>query len=330
MMAAMDPQRLVDALRGRLVGDPPFALPDGAVALAARHRVDGTLYHIGVTLSEPERAAAEQAWTRSVAGHLARAAAFAQWWPDDAPPPLVIKGADLVENLYGDPGARAANDLDLLLPDAQYEAVVRRLSGARRPPPRHERYAHEPPVATGFEVDGVLIELHRAVAPMHRAMLSPRGLYERSAPGRFGRRAVRYPDPRDRLVIWLANAGKDAFFLDLAALLDLTLICRALRLLERPRWSELRADMGLFGLARPMDMALLRLAESGLWPAPLPPVPRETHLAARLLPPVLEGRVEPFQPAFQALKLWLLFPYGRRQTIYRIVAGLARRARRGR
>ena len=48
--------------------------------------------------------------------------------PPWAPPPMPIKGADLAESIFGDPGARAAVDLDLLLPDPYFAAVCAALA----------------------------------------------------------------------------------------------------------------------------------------------------------------------------------------------------------
>lgn len=318
---------LVAALRCRLTGGPPPMLPDGVAALAARHRVCGTLYHIGPRLGEKDAAAVERAWSLHVAGHLARIAAFGRVWPEQAPPPLVIKGADLAEHLYDDPGARAANDLDLLLPDPDFAAVEAALpTSGRRPPPRYERFAGEAPIAVGVEVDGVLIELHRALLPGHRARLDDGGLYTRGIAGRLGERAVRFPAPMDRLLIWLANAAKDALFVDLAGLLDLGLILKALGALERPDWRGWRGLAAGAGLRRPYDLALHRLDRSGLWPGALPPSGATTRAAARLLPPVLAGRVEPPPVRFQALKLWLCDPGRRPAVVLRGAATLARRS----
>lgn len=318
---------LVAALRCRLTGGPPPMLPDGVAALAARHRVCGTLYHIGPRLGEKDAAAVERAWSLNVAGHLARIAALRRVWPEQAPPPLVIKGADLAENLYDDPGARAANDLDLLLPDPGFAAVNAALpTSGRRPPPRYERFAGEAPIAVGIEVDGVLIELHRALLPGHRARLDDTGLYGRSVPGRLGERAVRFPTALDRLLIWLANAAKDALFVDLAGLLDLGLILKALGALERPDWRGWRRAAVEVGLGRPFDLALLRLDRSGLWPGALPGSGRSARMADRLLPPVLGGRIEPSPIRFQALKLWLCDPARRPGVVLRGAASLARRS----
>lgn len=318
----MDPRELVAALRCRLTGDRPPTLSQGVADLARRHRVFGTLYHIGIHLGEKDAADAEQAWARNVAGHLARLAALGRIWPDGAPPPLVIKGADLAENLYDDPGARAANDLDLLLPEPGYSATLGRISTVgRRPPPRYERFADETPCATGLEVDGLLIELHREVMPIHRTRLFGAALWDRGTPAEMGGVAVRVPAPFDRLLIWLANAGKDAFFVDLAALLDLGLILKAL---DEPDWAGWRARAARVGLGRPFDMALHRLGQSGLWPGTVPRASASTRAMARLLPPVLAGRVEPHQPRFQALKLWLCDPAHRPGVVARGLSTVAR------
>jgi hypothetical protein len=347
IIAAMVMPHLVDALRCGLVGDRPPDLPPAAARLAARHRVLGLLYHIGARLGEPDAAAAEAteaaeaaraaeaAWSQNLAGHLARKAALARiWpahiWPEGGAAPLVIKGADLAENLYDDPGARAANDLDLLLPDPAFTALAAAFAALpiadRRPPPRYERFARETPASIGLAVDGVLIELHRHVAPPHRLRLSTAALWSRGHPDRWGEVPVRWPSPLDRLLIWLANAASDAFHHDLAALYDLALILRALGGLEaRPDWLGWRRHAASAGLGNAFDLAVHRLASSGLWPGRLPDRARPAvYWADRLLPSVFEGRSAPSPVRFQAVKLWLCDGAHRPGVLARAAATLAR------
>lgn len=318
---------LVAALRCRLTGDRPPDLPDGVAALAARHRVCGTLYHIGPRLGEHDAAAVERAWNLNVAGHLARIAALARIWPAGGPPPMVIKGSDLAEHVYDDPGARAANDLDLLLPGPDFAAVAERLPRlGRRPPPRYERFAHEPPIAVGVEVDGVLVELHRSLTPGHRDRIDWPALYGRGVTGRLGELTVRVPRDTDRLSIWLANAAKDAMHVDLAGLLDLALILDRLGRAEGGlRWAAWAERARGRGLGRAWALARVRLGESGLWPGPVPDGGPVARAVARRLPPIESGRVEPRPVVFQAVKLWLC---DRRHRPALLARGLATGARR--
>lgn len=316
---------LVAALRCRLTGDRPPDLPDGVAAVAAKHRVRGTLYHIGPRLGEHDAAAIEHAWHLNVTGHLARIAALKEMWPAGAPPPMVIKGADLAEHLYRDPGARAANDLDLLLPDPHYGPLAAGLGGVRRPAPRYERFTAEAPIAVGIEWQGVLIELHCRLTPAHRDRVDPADLYRRGVAVTLDGFAARAPSAEDRLWIWLANAAKDALHVDLGGLLDLALVLDDLGALERPRWEEWRGGASARGLRRPFDLALHRLDLSGLWPAALPAPGRRTRWVARHLPPIEAGRVEPDPLVFQALKLWLCDARRRPAMVARGAATLWRR-----
>ena len=309
-------------------------MPEGVTALAGRHRLNGTLYHIGADLSESDASKAQENWSQNLAGHLARVAALQSTWPVDAPAPLVFKGADLGENLFDDPGARACNDLDLLLPAPRYAATLDAVSTdvARRPPPRGERFADETPYAVGLEVDGILIELHREPQPPHLAALTGEAVYGRGRAGGLGDLAVRYPAAEDRLLLWLTNQAKGAFFCDLAAWLDLGLILRDLTGLDlKRRHAELRAAAHAVGLRNAYDLALLRLGESGLWPGSLPKTVRPGLTAANALLPKVLGPIGPPPTArLQMVKTWLCAPRSRIGLLSRAAATLARGERPGR
>lgn len=309
---------LVRTLRAWLQGSPMPALPEGIHVLAARHRLAGTLYHIGAPLSDFDTRHCEAAWNRNLAGHLARGAALAACWPPDAPPPLVFKGADLGEQIYGDPGARHASDLDVLVPAPQFERVTRSLEAraGSGEPASYERFPGEPSYVLGFRIDGLLLEVHQAPQPLHRARLTADALWARALPGRLGDLPVRYPAPEDRVLLWLTNQAKGAFHGGLGGLLDFALLLRAL-----PGGFETarRAARGV-GLGRPWQLALVRLRESGIWPHALPAVrdPR-VHAIARLLPPVLAPSLYSNDATFQLVKLWLCDGRGRVGTLLRAV-----------
>ncbi len=310
---------LVRALRAWLSGSRLPALPEGIGVTALQHRLAGTLYHIGAPLSDFDHETCEVAWTQNMAGHLAREAALDSCWPADAPPPLVIKGADLGERLFHDLGARHAADLDVLVPLTDFERLARTLESVVGPPelPQYERYAWETPCSLGFRVDGVLLELHHAPQPVHRARLDGATLWARGETGTLGRVVVRYPAPVDRLLVWLTNQAKGAFHGGLCALLDLAVVLREVA----PPWSPLRAAAAEAGLARAYDLALVRLRESGLWPFALPAVrdPR-VHAVARLLPPILSAQGYTNDFRFQAIKVWLCDGRARLATLSRAVS----------
>ncbi|MCA9538061.1 MAG: nucleotidyltransferase family protein [Myxococcales bacterium] len=321
---------LVKACRDWLAGRALAPLPAGVVAFAEQHRLAGALHHLGAPMAAGDAALAERAWAQNLAGHLARVGALGRLWPVSAPPPLVFKGADIGERLFDDPGARAANDLDLLLPSPDFEAVDAALAGLRRrPAPRTERFAGEPPHAIGLATDDVLIELHREPQPPHRARLRAAEVYARAEAGRLGAVNVRWPTSRDRLLLWLTNQAKDAFHSDLAALLDLALILCALGGEQAPL-SVLRAEACEAGLGRSFDLGRVRLHQSGLWPWALPlPKRRSVWRVARALPDVHTGRREPNQARFQAIKLWLCAPAARFAVLLRGAATVMRGGRPG-
>lgn len=312
---------LVRALRAWLSGSRLPALPEGVGVTASQHRLAGTLYHIGAHLSDIDHEVCEAAWAENLAGHLARGAALESCWPADAPPPLLFKGADLGERLFHDPGARHAADLDVLVPLTDFEWLARSLESVAGAPerPSYERYPSEVPYSLGFRVAGVLLELHHAPQPSHRARLTGAELWARGEPGTFGALEVRYPAPTDRLLLWLTNQAKGAFHDGLPALLDLAVVLRDVA----PPWAGLREAAADAGLARAYDLALVRLRTSALWPFALPPVrdPR-VHAVARLLPPVLSTRGHTNDATFQAVKLWLCDGRARVATLSRALVSM--------
>ena len=314
---------LLRALRSWLDGSTPQPLPPGTAEIAERHRLAGTLYHIGVRLSDPDAARCEQAWVINVAGHLRRAAALEARWPPEAIPPLVFKGADYGERIYQDPGARSSVDLDLLVPCHDFKRLSQAL-GDTPSLPRYERFPWERPYALGFRVEGVLVELHSHPQPPHRADLTGKDLWERGITANLGPMVVRYPSPQDRVLLWLTNQAKGGFRGDLSDLLDLALALRALG----PPWRPLQQAVVEAGLRRPFELALLRLEHSGLSLWDLPPVRgRSVRAAARLLPPLLTPRGSATRTdylQFQAMKIWLLDRSARRATLLRTAASAPR------
>ncbi len=314
---------LVRALRAWLEGSDVPALPEGIGVLAAQQRLAGTLYHIGAPLGDLDATTCEAEWARNMAGHLARVTALASCWPSTAPPPLVFKGGDTSENVFDDPGARHAADLDVLVPLTDFDRVARLLESRAGAPeiPSYERLPNERPYVLGFRVDGVLLELHHAPQPPHRARTSGAALWVRAEPGELGGHPVRFPTPIDRVLIWLTNEAKGAFHGGLASLLELALLLRCVV----PPWDPLRAAATRDGLARPFDLALVRLRESGLWPEALPPIQHVgAHLVARVLPPLLAPRGYTNDATFQAIKLWLCDGRGRAGTLLRASTRLTR------
>ncbi len=309
-------EALIQRLRAWLEDAPgPWPLPPGITGLGGRHRLNGLLYHIGDLADELERAQAQRAWTTNLAGHMARLQVFAEVWPKGALPPLLIKGGDLAERLYPNAGCRAADDLDLLVPLADFPRLARALEAQADEVrvPRYERYAHERPHNLGFLFGDVLLELHHAPQPTHRARLGGYELWLRSTPAEVAGRSVRLPSPTDRLLIWLSNRAKGAFFADLRDWLEGALLIKAAASVDLASAAE-RAELG-----RAWRFALARLDAEGLGYAPTRGLP---SVLARHLP----SEVTATTPAvFQAVKWSVGSNAARRAMLTRGLATLLRR-----
>lgn len=263
----------------------PLLSPD-LVARARQHRLGGWIWsQCQAGLGAPAAAEATLLagdWAVNFAGHLRRAEVFARHWPATAPPPLVFKGADAAEALYGDPGARAAADLDVLVPGGALLRLCRHFEsrGAETLVPRYERLPHEPPYNLGLLLDGLLVELHRSAQPEHRGRVDAEALLSRGQPRALGGVPALAPSRIDRVLLWVANQAKDGFAGDLASLVDLVLALRLLHHDDRPTLTHRLASARL---GHAFGLAVTRLHHLGLgeaWPAPSP----LTRLVAHGLP----------------------------------------------
>lgn len=329
--APVNSESLRTCLRAFVDGDRALpALGAEDVAMASAHRLAGTLYHMRVPLGHVERQSVQRTWASQAAAHLKRVAVLRAQWPTNAPAPMLFKGADLVENLYGDPGARRMSDLDLMLPPTAFDAVSTALTERADAcsTPRSETFGAEVPYELGLRFGDVTLELHRAPQPQHRGGPAADALYAASTPGTLDGLAVRYPAPEDRWLLWLTNQAKGSFQGDLADLLDLCLVLRAL---PTPLpWSRLLARARAVGLSRPARLGLRRLARAGLWSGPLPAVGEVTDaLADRLLPAPDAPALDMPAWRFQGLKLWLTDPARRPGLVARAGVTALRRVRGG-
>lgn len=308
---------IIEHLQDHLAGRAPRRLPYGAAVIARRHRVAGTLYHIRPPMSDFDARICRQAWAEATGAHLLRLEALCRIWPADAPAPMVFKGADLAEHVYADPGARAARDLDVLVPpgtfDALTAALIPRADAVRWP--SYERFKSDRPYAVGLVLDGVLIEVHAHPTPPHRRGPHGAALWARSEPWIFEGVALRRPTPLDRFALWLANMAKDAFYGDLGDLLDGAMLRRA------SDDATLSAVADAHGLTHAWRLARRRLdAFAG--------VDADRRGLDRLLPPVGAEPIQPPQLQFQALKWALMPPAGRLPALRRgLVMGLGQAPR---
>jgi hypothetical protein len=264
------------------------------------HRLSALLYHIGASLGEHVEQRAQAKWTLNTQAYLARIVSLKHSWSDISCVPLLIKGADYNENVYQDPGARSAVDLDILVSEAEFTAVQTKIKSDRI---RTQDCA----TSVGYENQGVLLELHSTIGP--DAFVSALGdeILAQGQQTEFDGLAVLFPSPDHRLIIWLANQSKAAFIDGLWSLMDLALILKPLVVGRSPlEWTRLVEMAKRCGLQRAFDLALLKLDHSGIWPFGLPlGHTAECRLAARLCLKTHSPCRVPSLLQRQALKLWL-------------------------
>lgn len=309
----MSTAALTSLLRQWLARQALAPPPSSPVKAALDHRLAGTLYHIKAPLGESDTLVCRSAWADQLGAHLLRVEALSRIWPREAPPPLIFKGADLAENLYNDPGARQARDLDLLVPPSAFDGLVRHLarSADQLERPRHERFAHDREHAVGLRFGPLLIEVHAHPWPPHRGGPDGWCVWSRGVAGRLGDLPVLFPCPADRLLLWLGNMSKGAFLSDLGDLLDFVLISR--------RWTS-RGEADALGLGLALDVAQARLRLSGLAEGADAAIPGLN----RWLPPPDAARASLPRLRAQVLKTWLAAPGARPAIVARLVASWLR------
>ena len=264
------------------------------------HRLSALLYHIGASLGEHLEQRAHAKWTTNTQNYLARMIALKDAWSNVTPTPVLIKGADYNENIYGDPGARSAVDLDMLVSRSMVCHIKDQIQSDRTRPQRDSD-------SIAYEKEGALLEIHSTIGPDFFVEDVTEQIIHRSMPSVLDGLNVRFPCPEHRLIIWLANQAKSAFIDGLWSLVDLALILRPL-VAGQPasEWQRLSDRIRSYGLERAFEMALLKLDHSGIWPFDFP---LEHSVKCRLLDRLtLEKHSPCIAPSLiqrQALKLWL-------------------------
>jgi hypothetical protein len=251
------------------------------------------------TLSaSPAARALEGEWLQQQWLHSARLHALRLALPEDLPPPALLKGLGYTLSGLWAVGERGSSDVDLLLPEphatalcarwrAQYGAPSLPRGGARA-----REHAEGAAYSEGFRVEGLLVEVHRALAPAGRwpkvGALSGEALWEGAQAALLsGERGeateglrARLLTPEGALAVWVAQLLKGGGALRLRDWADLRRLLRALP--RAKRLERLERLERLAPLAPLLTFALARLALT-----PLRPLEGELVELTSLLP--LEG-----------------------------------------
>ena len=235
-------------------------LTDAPLEFARVQRIDGLLYHIGGCLGESKTAPLERIWKQNTAKYLNLIAAVRPLITSLDDEVVWLKGADYIENLYGDPGARQMADLDLLISPRALKELAAQLSAGYKIRTRTQ-------TELGVEIAGGLIEFHAQIGLRAQSTIDPAHILRRSVQRRINGYDYLFPTDLDRLLIWLTNQSKAAFIDGLWAYVDLALILK--RLLKHPNghpWEDVKAHIHHAHLTAAFQLALLRLEEYGIWP----------------------------------------------------------------
>ncbi|MGB0646329.1 MAG: nucleotidyltransferase family protein [Bradymonadia bacterium] len=241
------------------------------------HGLRGLLYNLAP--AHPEASVNEYARTRNIAHHLTIEHIMSTHWPSHITPPYVFKGLDYALNLYPEIGLRHSNDVDILIAEQHFEPVVTYLTRTMktRPAPKENRHQTERASAITFEKNGVTLDVHRTPIMEHQTRLRTQTLIDQGQPGRLGTCDALFPDPLNRLFLWLHNFAKNFHPLPLHSLVDLTLILRLLVPDNRStHWKKLEKLTQRWGLDCPFILALHYLEASTLWRDKLPKLSRKT------------------------------------------------------
>ena len=214
--------------------DHTLTLSSGLIEHSLTHELGGLIWELtskGERDRLPSANHLRDAWLQQNSAHLARSVVLTRHWPSDVPSPLLFKGGDLELYVYAhfglSPGCRASSDWDLMLPEPSYATILELWTQEFGPPhlPRSSRLPCESPHEVGFEIDGLLIEVHRDPAPRFFSPLRGHELWERARTHRLAEGLmIRLPRALDRLYVWLINYAKAGGLTRALSWVDLTLI----------------------------------------------------------------------------------------------------------
>lgn len=262
-----------------LWSDAEYALTTIPSLDAPIHGLRGLLYTLAP--DHPEASVNEQARIRNIAHHLTVEHVMSSHWPSDITVPYIFKGIDYALNLYPEIGLRHSNDVDILVSESDFNAVVDRLGRTMhtRHAPQENRHKSEQASAATFETNGITLDIHRTPVMLHQTRLRTETLLNQAESGRLGTCEVLFPDPLNRLFLWLHNFAKNFQPLPLHTLVDLTLILRCLIPNDQPtHWQELERFTKKWGLGNAFALALHYLEASTLWRGEFPRLYRKsTH-----------------------------------------------------
>jgi hypothetical protein len=129
---------------------------------------------------------------------------------------IVLKGAALVETLYGDMGLRPISDVDLIIQETDWPKVCKVMKSLEHHPVGKD-FAPLPPKLTRYDVQThvqcvspmqTCIEFQFDLFTMGIGMLDMEGVWERSREAVISGKEVRVPAPEDQLLHLLVHANR--------------------------------------------------------------------------------------------------------------------------
>jgi hypothetical protein len=169
---------------------------------------------------------------------------------------MLIKGADYAHRLYPDRHLRAMQDIDVLVPAAEFESACRlvenaglvpqRRIGVTRDPGYHERV---------FFLGNIIVEVHQSFVQRPRHRIDYDAIWQRRVPLEAEGHRVSRLDDVDALLYQALTLAIDRYHVRLIRFVDLWILLRqregiALAAAERARdWQIARAFYGSLSLA---------------------------------------------------------------------------------